>query len=106
MIVSGTNLTMIRGDTESITVTFSSALSAGDQLTMTVRETAESPIEIQKSHICSGGETEIVFTLQHGDTSRLNFGTYVYDIQLVVGGETFITVIPMSKLRLKEEVTY
>lgn len=106
MIVSGTNLSMIRGDTEAITVNFSEALPEGAELTMTVRETVEAKIEIQKTHVCGSNESQIIFILEHTDTAHMNFGTYVYDIQLTVAGETVITLIPPSRLRLREEVTY
>lgn len=106
MKIQGTNITMIRGDSESITVTCSpTSFSAGDTVYFTVREDAEEPIVLQKV-VTEFTDGQAVIGIQHADTEGMEFGDYVYDIQVTWANGTVTTLVPASRFRLNEEVTY
>lgn len=105
MTVNGTKLAMTRGDSESIQVTCSELFHPGDEIILTVRQSPEDPIVLQKTVTeFPGGEAFIGIDPQ--DTAGLDFGDYVYDIQWTRADGTVTTVIEPSRFRLKEEVTY
>ena len=106
MTVNGKNLSMVRGDTESITVSLKGyALAEGDAITFTVREDAESDIVLQKTVTEFFDNTASIF-IDNEDTKDLEFGSYVYDIQLKYRDGYIRTLVKKSKFRLEEEVTY
>ena len=106
MKLSGTNIKMTRGDDESITVKCSTPFADGDTITMTVREDAESDIAFQKVVTEFDGNGWAVIGIRPGDTSGLEFGDYVYDIQLTRADGTVTTLVTISRFELLEEVTY
>ena len=100
------NIAMIRGDSEALKLTCSTPFSAGDVLTFTVRESdAEGSIVLQKS-VADFDDGVAYIIINPSDTSSLDFGDYVYDIQYSNSGGTVITLFDVSRFRLKEEVTY
>ena len=99
------NIEMTRGDSESITVRCSEPFQSGDTVYLTVREDADSGIAMQKV-VTSFPNGEAVFGILPGDTEGLDFGNYVYDIQLTRANGTVTTLIVPSRFRLNEEVTY
>lgn len=105
MIVNGTNLKMTRGDSEALTVKLEGhSLSAGDKVEMTVRKTPKSPKLIHKE-VTDFPNGEALISIEPGDTERMQFGEYVYDVQLTYGGAVK-TIVPPSKFEIGEEVTY
>ncbi|MBQ7737039.1 MAG: hypothetical protein IJT62_04315 [Oscillospiraceae bacterium] len=106
MVINGTNISMVRGDSETLTVTCSEPFAAGDAVTLTVREDVESPIALQKTVTVFGDYGEAVIEIQHEDTEGLDFGNYVYDIQLTRADGTVTTLVKVSRFTLEEEVTY
>lgn len=106
MKIQGTNISMVRGDSESITVTISpTAFTTGDTVYLTVREDAEEPIAFQKA-VTEFDNGAAVIGIDHSDTEGLEFGTYVYDVQLTRADGTVTTLVPISRFKLTEEVTY
>lgn len=111
MKVRGSNLSMTRGDSESITVKCFQGGAAvpfenGDTVTFTVREDVESPILLQKTVTTFDGNGWAVIPIASGDTEGMDFGSYVYDIQLTRADGTVTTLITISNFELTEEVTY
>lgn len=109
MTVSGTDLAMTRGDTESITVTCTAApFSAGDTLTMTIRaDDVNGAIVFQKSITEFEVDGSAIIPILPTDTEGLEMdGDYVYDIQIVRSDGTVTTIIKPSKFEIEEEVTY
>lgn len=108
------NLAMVRGDSESITVACYEKiegasefvpLAAGDAVTFTMRPDVEGAVVLQKViEEFDDGKAVIVFA--PADTGGLDFGDYVYDIQLTRADGTVTTLVEPSVFRLKEEVTY
>lgn len=95
-----------RGDTASMLVTVKTIdgsdypLAAGDIITLTVRKTPDSEIAIQKV-----ADENHYITIAPEDTSSLDTGLYVYDVQLKEGDNIY-TIVPMSFFELRSEVTY
>lgn len=105
MKISGTNMQMIRGDSESIKVTLSGyEPQPGDYVELTVRKTPTSSPVIYKRETF-GEEASVVFSISPEDTESLKFGDYVYDVQLTFNG-TIKTVVGPSSFVIGEEVTY
>ena len=109
------NLSMTRGDSESITVrcyertdggeSVFLPIEDGDTVYLTVRPDAEGEIVLQKIiEDFPGGAAVIPFAPE--DTSGLDFGDYVYDIQLTRADGTVTTLLVPAKFTLKDEVTY
>lgn len=105
MIINGTKLSMVRGDSESITVRCSMGFNAGDQVIFTMREDVDSPIALQKV-VTDFPVGEAVIGIYPEDTSGLDFGDYVYDIQWTRADGTVTTIVEKSRFTLREEVTY
>ena len=99
------NLAMTRGDTESVTVRCSEPFVSGDTVYFTVREDAESPIALQIA-VTSFPSGDAVIPIYPDDTEPMDFGDYVYDIQVTRANGTVTTLIVPSRFRLNEEVTY
>ena len=106
MTITGTNISMTRGDTESITVRCSDRFLLGDTVYMTVREDAESPIRFQKAVADFNSNGEAVIRIEHGDTEGMDFGDYAYDIQVTRADGTVTTLVKPSRFTLTEEITY
>jgi hypothetical protein len=109
------NISMTRGDSESITVrcyektdggeTVFLPIEDGDTVYLTVRPDAEGEIVLQKViEDFPDGAAVIPFAAE--DTAGLDFGNYVYDIQLTRADGTVTTLLVPAKFTLKDEVTY
>lgn len=105
MTVNGTTLSMVRGDTERISVTPSVAFETGDIITMTVRKDVDADIALQKV-VTEFTEGVAYIDITHEDTATLDFGAYVYDIQVQWASGAIKTLVKKSTFKLEEEVTY
>ena len=106
MKMTGTNISMIRGDSETLTIRCSEPFVHGDTVYMTVRESAESGVEFQERVTAFGDEGEAVIGISHDDTKNMAFGSYFYDVQVTRADGRVKTLIPKSRLVLEEEITY
>lgn len=117
MKIDGQNLSMIRGDSETLTI--SCADPSGVPLPFGMNDTVYLTVKTS-----SGSETKCfqksvgytpaipfingkaVISITPNDTRGLAFGTYVYDIQWNKSDGSVITIVPKSKFTIEEEVTY
>ena len=115
MTIKIRNITMVRGDSESITVKCftesggtktASPFTTGDTVTFTVRKDPKSTILLQKAITEFDENGYAVILLYPEDTSGMDFGKYVYDIQLTRSDDSVTTIVPISSFILAEEVTY
>ena len=105
--IVGTDIYLTRGDTGYLDLYIRNPetrqayeLVEGDTLVFTMRRSKRHPIVLQK-------ELEGNFLkIDPEDTETLEFGDYVYDIELTFANGDVDTVIPTSKFRLLDEVTY
>lgn len=106
MTLTGTEIYMTRGDNESITITVDGQeLLEDDIAELTVRQTVRSDKVIHKVVKPNPDRKSFTVSLDPEDTSSLQFGSYVYDIQLTLAG--FVrTVVRPSTFTIGEEVSY
>lgn len=103
--ISNNTIRFTRGDTVRLEITVSNPdgtvykIKDGDLIEFTVKKNTDSEIEIIKK---SG--TEIV--IEPEETAELDYGIYVYDVQLILSNGDIDTVIPPSEFIVLEEVNH
>lgn len=102
---------MIRGDTESITVSLRDngveiPFEVGDTLYMTVKESVDVVEKQFQIVVKDFNEGKAVIEIDPDDTKEMEFGNYVYDIQLTTSDGNVTTIIPPNRFVLQGEVTY
>lgn len=111
MIIKGTAISMIRGDSESIQVNMKNSdgqavpFIEGDTLHLTVRAdySSEDTIVSKKITEFSGGVATIV--ILPVDTHSARIGKYIYDIQLTRADGTVTTIIKPDTFEILGDVT-
>ena len=112
MEIQGTNISMIRGDSESIKVSCKDAqgidvpLEDGDTLYFTVKKSTYTEEKILQKIVSEFTEGVALITIFPQDTRELKIGSYYYDIQLNRANGQVKTIIPPSIFIIKAEVTY
>jgi hypothetical protein len=105
--IKKTAISINRGDTAFITVTVRDAnqqeytLQEGDQLWFAVKKKATDTDYAIAPKKLQGN----VLTIDHSDTIQLDFGTYVYDIQLINSKGYISTIIQPSDFNILQSVT-
>lgn len=107
-VSSNGSIQLTRGDTARFSVSINNVVSDEDyviknedQLTLSIKKriTDENPC-VSKTVIGSSN-----FTIEPSDTSGLDFGNYIYDVQLTTESGDVYTVIPPTTFELLKEVT-
>jgi hypothetical protein len=112
MKVNGTDLAMIRGDSESITLSLKDGAAVvpfvtGDTVYFTVKGSPiVDEIALQKTITEFNEDGNCIIEIAPDDTKGLEFRNYVYDIQLNRLDGTVTTIVPCSKFAILQEVTY
>lgn len=97
---------MVRGDSEMIVVRCpDEPFARGDKIELSVRKKVSSERLIHKE-ITNFDDGVAYIELSPEDTTPLDFGEYVYDIQLTRVTGWVTTLIKTSKFVLLTEVTY
>ena len=105
MIINGTAIRMIRGDTEVLTVSCEQEDGTprpfvdGDTVYLTV----SSVLKKQVTAFTEDGAA--VFYLSHEETNDIPASRYKYDVQLTAKDGTVTTIIPPSDFVLEGDVT-
>jgi len=111
MIVNGTKLAMIRGDTELISVSMKNEagvalpFEVGDIVYFTVKKSVSTETILLQKIIEEFNEGVAEITIEPDDTKELAYGTYKYDVQFNRGTEVKTIVAP-SGFEIMGEVTY
>ena len=112
MKLSGYNIRMIRGDSESMKISLKNkeqepiSLVEGDTIYFTVKTSAKTDKkEIQKI-VREFVDGVAYIEIKPEDTNELAFKTYKYDIQLTTKDGIVKTLIPVSDFIIEEEITY
>lgn len=111
MVIDGTNIYMIRGDSESITISCKNPdgsdrpFADGDKVYFTVKIDAYQESAILQKVAAVFADGKAVIQIGPTDTKQLDFAAYKYDIQLTTAGGTVTTIIPMSNFKVMEEIT-
>lgn len=112
MIVDGTNIEMIRGDTEFLTVSLVDTkgnkidLVEGDTIHFTIKEYVSNNIIKLQKVVTEFIEGEAFIEIKSIDTKDWLFKNYIYDVQLTRGIDYVKTIVPVSNFKICEEVTY
>ena len=112
MRVEGTNISMIRGDTEYIEVVCRDSegnmipFVEGDTLYFTVKTNIHNEKKALQKVITEFDDGIAYIEIKPEDTKHLEFFDYVYDIQLTSAEGVVTTIIPPSKFTIEGEVTY
>lgn len=111
MDVSGTNLTMIQGDSESLTISRKDANGVilpfleGDIVHLTVK-TAPTDVEhVFQKEVTSFVDGKAIIEIDPIDTNGIAVQSYFYDIQLTTAAGKVTTLVKPSKLTLKMGIT-
>lgn len=111
--VTNNDIQLTRGDSADLLLTISNTITgdgytpvSGDVVRLTIRRSTHSDdAVIEMAQTLSEGD-EITFSFAPEDTQTLDYGTYVYDIELTTTNGSVYTIITPSKFRLTEEVTF
>lgn len=112
MKIQGTNISMIRGDSEAIKVSCRNEsgddipLAEGDIVYFTVKRSTSTEEKILQKIVTEFTEGVALITIFPKDTRELKTGVYYYDIQLNRADGQVKTIIPPSKFTINAEVTY
>lgn len=109
-------LSMVRGDTEGLLVKViqkdsngkitNIPLVNGDKVYFTVKKSSRDEEFLFQVVETSFENGEAIISIYPYDTKDLDFGTYVYDIQVTFANGTIRTVVPKSDFIITDEVTY
>ena len=106
-INSNNDIRMVRGDSESITVSCEQhPFEPGDEIVLTIRKTASTKEKTLQKIVKDFEDGKAVISFEPGDTAELAFGEYIYDIQLTFADGTVKTIIKPAKFFIGLEVTY
>lgn len=112
MVISGYNISMIRGDSETINVSCKNDsgikvhLVEGDMIYFTVKTSPNTEKKTLQKVVTEFVDGEAAIEIFPADTQSLNAGSYFYDIQLNRANGQVKTIIPPSRFAVKPEVTY
>ena len=112
MKVDGNNITMTRGDSETILIFCKDILETivpfvtGDKIYFTVKVNMYQEIIILQKIITIFTDGKAIVVISPIDTKDLEFRSYIYDVQITKADGTVSTIIPPSKFIIGGEVTY
>lgn len=107
--VKKTNISLTRGDTFKAQISITNPdgtpyiLQEGDSVRFAMKKSYTDP-DTEVLIVKEIPTETLVLTLLPEDTKDLNFGTYVYDIQLTTASGEIDTFITKANLTLTEEV--
>lgn len=112
MRIQGTNISMIRGDSEGIKVSCKDESGAnvplvkGDIVYFTVKISTNTEEKALQKIVTEFTEGAALITIYPKDTRELRTGVYYYDIQLNRANGQVKTIVPPSQFTINAEVTY
>ena len=103
------NITFRRGDSDALPFRKSEGeFTRPEELMLTVRQDAYGEVLLRKT-VTDFTEGEAVFAFEPEDTEKMDFGTYVYDVQWKDASGRILHIIPpeptqkLPKFKLTEE---
>lgn len=107
-IDSKNNISMTRGDSETITVSCKDRpFVEGDVIAFTVRKGVKNQVKNIAKKVTTFDENgKAIIEIKPEDTAGMDFTTYKYDIQLTAEDGTVSTIIKPADFTLTEEVSY
>ena len=100
------SIKLTRGDTARINVAVTNAdgtehALSGDTVRLTVKTSVNSP-DVLFQKVAANG----TILISHGDTSSLDYGNYVYDVEITTSGGDVCTIVTPSRFTIEPEVTW
>ncbi len=103
--IKGTDILLTRGDTARITLKVSRDGKpydfSADTVRFSVKKDTASPDFIIRKTAVDG-----IIHIAPADTAALEYGNYVYDVELTTAGGDVCTVVPPSRFTVGPEVTW
>ena len=113
MKIEGNTISMIRGDSESLSIRCRGAdggaypFQEGDRVYFTVKKSEYTQTKLFQKVVTSFGEEgEALIELAPEDTKGADYGVYRYDVQLTDRDGRVTTILPPADFILRGEVTY
>lgn len=112
MIIKATDLAMIRGDTEWLTISCSNPdgtvepLVTGDTVYFTVKTSVDTETKLFQKVVTEFVNGVADITILPADTKELAYASYVYDVQITRSTGVVTTIVPPSVFKVLGEVTY
>ena len=112
MKIQGTNISMIRGDSEAIKVSCRNEsgvdfpFTEGDIVYFTIKKSVYTEEKILQKIVTEFTDGVALINISPEDTRELKIGAYYYDIQLNRANGLVKTIIPPSRFTINAEVTY
>ena len=112
MEIQGYNISMIRGDTESIKVSCKDnngneiPFVAGDIVYFTVKQSVSTEEKEMQKVITEFPDGIAYINISPDDTKSMSVRNHYYDIQLTRADGTVKTIIPPSMFTVRGEITY
>jgi hypothetical protein len=107
IVNSDNSIELTRGDTARLTVPIKDdsgavyEMQSTDVLIMTVKNSVNDKEPCFQKIVTGSNEIHI----KPGDTAELNFGKYVYDVELRISEDDVYTIIEKTTFKIREEVT-
>jgi len=99
------NISMTRGDSESLTVNGLN-LVPGDIIYLTVKDHVNTTNIAFQKIVTEFTDGSAIIPILPEDTKNLKFKKYVYDTQLTRAGEVVTTIIKPHEFKIEGESTY
>jgi hypothetical protein len=112
MQIDGSDITMVRGDSEVISVSLVDStgsavpLVEGDTVYFTLKKSPSDTTKLLQKVVTEFTEGKATITILPADTKALEFRAYSYDVQINFSDGSVKTVIGPSQFKVSEEVTY
>lgn len=110
MWINGTHIAMIRGDTETLSISCTKDgepyIEIGDIIYFTVKKSVKTEEKLLQKIITIFKDDKALIEIEPQDTKELKYGKYVYDIQLTKLNGEVKTLVHPSNFEIVGEVTY
>lgn len=110
MWINGQHITMIRGDSETLSINCTRNgepyMEVGDTVYLTVKKNGRTEKKLFQKTVIVSDRDRVIISIDPEDTKSLEYAKYKYDIQLTKEDGTVKTIVPSSYFEVKEEITY
>jgi hypothetical protein len=111
MKINGSNLYLIRGDSQCVEISLTLddgtpyLFVNGDEVKLSVKKTVSDSTYILQKIITTFIENTANIQIEPIDTKSIEYGMYLYDIQIKFATGEVITIVPKSQFWILEEIS-
>lgn len=111
MEIQGTNISMIRGDSESIILkcqenNIDVPFVDGDIVYLTIKDSVYTETKLLQIIVTDFTDGQAIIFINPEDTKNIKFGKKTYDVQLTRKDGRVSTIVSPSEFNILAEVTY